>query len=109
MICYIVTYHMRSSRLPATRTWKSRMKHFAVLGALAFFACAPLAAADALPGPIKAIGVENEYADVISQVGGEYVDVQAIETDPNTDPHTFEASPKIAKEIAGAQLIVLNG
>ena len=85
------------------------MKHFAVLGAFTFFACAPLTAADALPGPLKAIGVENEYADVISQVGGNYVDVQAIETDPNTDPHTFEASPQIAKEIAAAQLIVVNG
>lgn len=76
---------------------------------ICLFACVPLTPADALPGPIKAIGVENEYADVISQVGGNYVDVQAIETDPNTDPHTFEASPKIAREIAGAQLIVLNG
>lgn len=85
------------------------MKHFAVLGAFAFFTCVPLTAANALPGPVKAIGVENEYADIISQVGGKYVDAQAIETDPNTDPHTFEASPKIAKEIAGAQLIVLNG
>jgi zinc/manganese transport system substrate-binding protein len=60
-------------------------------------------------GPVRAIGVENEYADVISQIGGKYVQVQAIETDPNTDPHTFEASPKIAKEIAAAQLIVVNG
>jgi zinc/manganese transport system substrate-binding protein len=60
-------------------------------------------------GPVRAIGVENEYADVISQIGGKYVQVQAIETDPNTDPHTFEASPKIAQEIAAAQLIVVNG
>ena len=60
-------------------------------------------------GPVRAIGVENEYADVISQIGGKYVQVQAIETDPNTDPHTFEASPKVAKEIAAAQLIVVNG
>ncbi|WP_210208111.1 metal ABC transporter solute-binding protein, Zn/Mn family [Methylovirgula ligni] len=59
--------------------------------------------------PINAIGVENEYADVISQVGGQYVRVQAVETDPNTDPHTFEASPKVAREIAAAQLIVENG
>ena len=58
---------------------------------------------------IPAIGVENEYADVISQVGGKYVQVESILSDPNTDPHTFEASPKLAKEIAGAELIVENG
>ena len=60
-------------------------------------------------GVIKAIGVENEYADVISQIGGKHVQVVAIETDPNTDPHTFEASPKVASQIASAMLIVKNG
>jgi zinc/manganese transport system substrate-binding protein len=58
---------------------------------------------------IQAVGVENEYADVISQIGGPYVRVTAIETDPNTDPHSFEVSPKVAAQIAGAQLIVENG
>jgi len=58
---------------------------------------------------IKAVGVENEYADVISQIGGRYVEVTAIETDPNTDPHTFEISPRVAGRIASADLIVKNG
>lgn len=58
---------------------------------------------------INAIGVENEYADVISQIGGQYVKVTAIETDPNTDPHTFEVSPKVASRIAASDLIVENG
>jgi len=58
---------------------------------------------------LNAIGVENEYADVISQIGGKYVAVTAIETDPNTDPHSFEASPKIAGQIAAADLVVENG
>ena len=60
-------------------------------------------------GVITAVGVENEYADVISQIGGSYVRVTAIETDPNTDPHTFEVSPKVARQIAAARLIVKNG
>jgi zinc/manganese transport system substrate-binding protein len=58
---------------------------------------------------IAAIGAENEYADVISQVGGKYVQVSAILSNPNTDPHTFEASPAIAREISAAKLIVQNG
>ena len=65
------------------------------------FAAPALAAA---AGLIPVIGVENEYADVISQIGGKYVQVQAIETDPNTDPHSFEASPKVAKQLAGARI-----
>ncbi len=62
-----------------------------------------------MAGPVRAIGIENQYADVIAQIGGRYVQVSAIETDPNTDPHSFEASPGIAGQIAGADLIVENG
>jgi zinc/manganese transport system substrate-binding protein len=58
---------------------------------------------------IKAIGAENEYANVIQQIGGKYVQVTAIMSNPNTDPHTFEASPAVAREISNADLIVQNG
>jgi len=75
----------------------------------AMLAIAPMTSFAEPPNTIKAIGIENEYADVISQVGGKYVQVQSIETDPNTDPHTFEASPRVARQIAAAALIVING
>ena len=55
------------------------------------------------------IGAENQYANVLSQLGGRYVHVSAILDNPNTDPHTFEASPQVAQEISNAQLIVQNG
>jgi zinc/manganese transport system substrate-binding protein len=58
---------------------------------------------------ITVIGAENEYADVIGQIGGKYVNVSAIMSNPNTDPHTFEASPAVAREVSGAQLVVQNG
>ncbi|WP_062221149.1 metal ABC transporter solute-binding protein, Zn/Mn family [Aureimonas sp. D3] len=61
------------------------------------------------PSTIQVIGVENEYADVIRQVGGKAVHVEAILTDPNTDPHTFEASPKLAMAFSQAKLVVENG
>jgi zinc/manganese transport system substrate-binding protein len=61
------------------------------------------------PGVINAIGTENEYADVLSQIGGAYVHVSSILDNPNTDPHTFEASPSVAEEVSGAELIVQNG
>ncbi len=58
---------------------------------------------------IVAVGAENEYANVIAQVGGEYVSVSAIMSNPNTDPHTFEASPHVAQVISSAVLVVQNG
>jgi zinc/manganese transport system substrate-binding protein len=73
-------------------------------------ACSGVASgAPAAPGTIVAIGAENEYASVISQVGGKYVQATAIMSNPNTDPHTFEASPAVAREVSQAQLIVQNG
>jgi zinc/manganese transport system substrate-binding protein len=60
-------------------------------------------------GQVVAVGAENEYANVIGQIGGRYVRVSAIESNPNTDPHTFEASPSVANEVATAQLVVQNG
>ena len=52
---------------------------------------------------ISAVGAENEYANVIEQIGGRYVKVTAIESNPNTDPHTFEASPSVAQTVSAAQ------
>jgi zinc/manganese transport system substrate-binding protein len=66
-------------------------------------------AAAASSTAITAIGAENEYADVIAQVGGKYVRASSIMSNPNTDPHTFEASPAVAREISAADLIVQNG
>jgi zinc/manganese transport system substrate-binding protein len=66
-------------------------------------------AAAASTAKIVAIGAENEYADVIGQIGGKYVSVSAIMSNPNTDPHTFEASPAVAREVSAAQLVVQNG
>ena len=61
-------------------------------------------------GTIVAVGAENEYANVISQIGGRYVSAIAIMSNPNTDPHTFEASPSVADEVvSAAQLVVQNG
>jgi zinc/manganese transport system substrate-binding protein len=60
-------------------------------------------------GVINAVGAENEYANVLSQIGGKYVRVSSILNNPNTDPHTFEASPSVAQQVSHAELIVQNG
>ena len=79
----------------------------AVLISAVSAACAPGAASN--PGKIAAVGAENEYANVISQIGGAYVSVSAVMSNPNTDPHTFEASPQVAQTVGAAQLVVQNG
>ena len=87
------------------------MKQLAVFVAVAALSVAGrVTSGNAAETPVvNVVGVENEYADVVSQIGGKFVKVVAIETNPNTDPHTFEASPSVAKEIAAAGLIIVNG
>ncbi|MGC8626144.1 MAG: metal ABC transporter solute-binding protein, Zn/Mn family [Acidimicrobiales bacterium] len=84
-----------------------------VVVGLLFAGYAPASAAPAkgtpAGGKIEAVGAENEYADVISQVGGRYVSTTAVISNPNTDPHEFEASPSVAEEVSRAQLVVQNG
>jgi zinc/manganese transport system substrate-binding protein len=81
----------------------------AAVVATAAVACSSSASGASSSGKIVAIGAENEYADVIQQVGGKYVQANAIMSNPNTDPHTFEASIAVAREVGSAELIVQNG
>ena len=80
------------------------------LGAVLLASGCSIAAAGASDpgGKIVAVGAENEYANVIQQVGGKYVQVSAIMSNPNTDPHTFEASASVARLVSSAQLVVQN-
>jgi zinc/manganese transport system substrate-binding protein len=79
-----------------------------VTAVLAGAACTSATAASH-GGAIAAVGAENEYANVIGQIGGKYVHVTAIENNPNTDPHSFEASPSVAQLVGAAGLVVQNG
>jgi zinc/manganese transport system substrate-binding protein len=80
-----------------------------LLGALAVAGCGGSANGASADGKISAVGAENEYANVIEQIGGKYVDVSAVESDPNTDPHSFEASVSVAQQVSRADVVVQNG
>jgi zinc/manganese transport system substrate-binding protein len=82
-----------------------------VISGLLATACSASSASSDAPGGqvIAAVGAENQYANVIGQIGGKYVRVTAIESNPNTDPHAFEASPSVAQSVSAAQLVVQNG
>jgi zinc/manganese transport system substrate-binding protein len=81
----------------------------AAVAATVVAACSSSASGADSTGKIVATGAESEYADVIGQVGGKYVQVSAIMSNPNTDPHTFEASIAVSREVGNAQLVVQNG
>jgi zinc/manganese transport system substrate-binding protein len=72
----------------------------------------PNAASTAASGggaTVAVVAGENEYGDVASQIGGAYVSVYSVDSNPNTDPHTYEATPSVAQKIAQAKLLIENG
>jgi zinc/manganese transport system substrate-binding protein len=77
------------------------------LAAITLTGCAAQPAASS--GKIIAVGAENQYTSVIAQIGGRYVDATSVMSNPNTDPHTFEASAQVAGTISNASLVVQNG
>ena len=77
-----------------------------ISSALVVFA---LAISVARAEPIKVVAAENVYGDIASQIGGANVAVTSILTNPNQDPHEFEASAATARAIADARLVIYNG
>lgn len=78
--------------------------------AVAVTGCAPsTTATPGANGRIRIVAAENEYGDVASQIGGPYVDVSSIMSNPNTDPHTYEVSASVAQSIAAASIVIQNG
>jgi zinc/manganese transport system substrate-binding protein len=61
------------------------------------------------PGTIGVVAAENQYGNVAAQIGGADVSVVSVESNPNTDPHSYEVSPDVAEEIGAAQVVIQNG
>lgn len=80
----------------------------ALVAAASLTGCSATAASGS-NGKIQAVAAENQYGSVVSQLGGKYVQTTSILDNPNTDPHTFEASASVARTISQAGLIVQNG
>ena len=59
--------------------------------------------------PINVVAAENFYGDVAEQVGGANVKVVSILTNPDQDPHLFEASASTARDLSAARIVIFNG
>jgi zinc/manganese transport system substrate-binding protein len=79
---------------------------FALALTLAFGAAAPAHAAE---GQIAVVAAENFYGDIARQIGGDRVAVVSIMNNPDQDPHLFETTPSIVRQLAAAQIAILNG
>ncbi|WP_027810964.1 metal ABC transporter solute-binding protein [Burkholderia cenocepacia] len=88
----------------APRRALSPVRWLAAVAALSF--AAPVVAQAAT---VNVVAAENFYGDVASQIGGRHVAVTSILSNPDQDPHLFEASPKTARALQHAQVVIYNG
>jgi len=58
---------------------------------------------------LQVVAAENFWGDIASQLGGRYVQVTAIITDPSTDPHLYESTAQNAAAISSADVVITNG
>jgi zinc/manganese transport system substrate-binding protein len=79
------------------------------LGLIALVSACGATPSQAAPGTIAVVVAENEYGNVAAQIGGKDVFVTSVESNPNTDPHTYEVSPSVAQEVGAAELVIQNG
>jgi len=84
------------------------MKIIPIILTAVALAALPVTARSGEPAP-KIVAAENFYGDMARQIAGPDASIDSILTNPNQDPHDFEASPSTARLIADASLVIYNG
>ncbi|MGE5145611.1 MAG: metal ABC transporter solute-binding protein, Zn/Mn family [Candidatus Eiseniibacteriota bacterium] len=79
------------------------------LGAALGFALGAVTATPARAEAIPVVAAENFYGDVARQIGGSAVAVTSILANPDQDPHLFEARASVARAVANARIVIMNG
>jgi zinc/manganese transport system substrate-binding protein len=85
------------------------MKTIAGLAFTFLIALAASISAHAADGAIKVVAAENFYGDIAHQIGGLEVSVDSVMSNPDQDPHLFETSPAVARQLTTAQVVIYNG
>ncbi|AYA24949.1 MULTISPECIES: metal ABC transporter solute-binding protein, Zn/Mn family [Rhodococcus] len=81
----------------------------AVACATALAACGTGTSGAADDDEISVVASTNVWGSIAQAVAGDRVEVRSLITEPNADPHSYEASPLDAAAISDASLVVYNG
>ena len=87
----------------------SLLRVFALIVPVLMLAFGQTRTACAVDSQIAVVAAENFYGDIARQIGGDRVNVVSIMSNPDQDPHLFETTPGIARQLANAQIVILNG
>ena len=63
----------------------------------------------AQPDTLQVVATTNFYGEVAQAVLGSHGQVTSVITDPAVDPHDYEPTAAVGKQVAMAQVVVANG
>ncbi|MFF4782784.1 metal ABC transporter solute-binding protein, Zn/Mn family [Streptomyces griseorubiginosus] len=66
-------------------------------------------AAPAASSKVAVVASTNVYGDIVSRIGGDKVSVTSVISDPDQDPHSYEASTQNQLALSKAKVVVENG
>ncbi|MER7840657.1 zinc ABC transporter substrate-binding protein [Streptomyces sp. NPDC096040] len=58
---------------------------------------------------VAVVASTNVYGDIAEQIGGDHVDVTSIISDPDQDPHSYEADTQNQLTLSKAKVVIENG
>ncbi|MGX6608438.1 metal ABC transporter solute-binding protein, Zn/Mn family [Micromonosporaceae bacterium Da 78-11] len=58
---------------------------------------------------LSVIASTNVYGDVVKQIAGDKVKITSIISDPDADPHSYEANSRTQLELSRADVVIENG
>jgi len=95
---------------------KSKSQTIFLIGGFVFFVIFIVAASSLInkkkqstSGIIQVVAAENFWGSLVSQLGGSYIHVTSIVSDPNGDPHEYSSNANNARAFARANYVILNG
>ena len=66
-------------------------------------------AAPAASSKVAVVASTNVYGDIVARIGGDKVSVTSVISDPDQDPHSYEASTQNQLALSKAKVVVENG
>jgi zinc/manganese transport system substrate-binding protein len=58
---------------------------------------------------VNVVASTNVYGDIVKQIAGDKVHITSIISDPDADPHSYEANTQNQLELSKADLVIENG
>ena len=65
--------------------------------------------AKSTPARVAVVASTNVYGDIARRIGGDRVDVTSVISDPDQDPHSYEADPQNQLALSKAKVVIENG